>query len=89
VIKNLNTKVNADNQRQIAAASDQQLISRVAPDITRELNERADRQLIARVQQPVNKLSNAGLASLGSTRTSEATSPQPDPKTNQVIAKDE
>jgi hypothetical protein len=89
VIKNLNTKVNADNQRQIAAASDQQLISRVAPDITRELNERADRQLIARVQQPVNKLSNAGLASLGSTRTSEATSPQSDPKTNQVIAKDD
>jgi hypothetical protein len=89
VIKNLNTKVNADNQRQIAAASDQQLISRVSPDINRELNERADRQLIARVQQPVNKLSNAGLSSSGITRTSEATSPQQDPKTNQVIAREE
>jgi hypothetical protein len=59
VIKNLNSQISQNNQREIFASSDQALLSRVSPDINRELNERADRQLIAKITRPVNNQDNS------------------------------
>jgi hypothetical protein len=84
VIKNLNSKINSDNQREIVrqlVSSDIQLLNRVAPDIAREENARADRALIARVTA-------AGRSTTVPPPQSPASSVQPDSKTNQNMAKD-